>query len=272
MELDLEVIKLIVLDDKKGEAFDDVLIKEPLGYMFSNKEKKLIIPKIREECTGFFMNCIDLLYSFFKKPKKEREELYDKLITNIGDVVIFQKIENLQNLQNIDNLMVDSKKKELFLSIINSRKRKTNIKFLYYLETILFQLSFVIVSDDMLKFLLFGHFYSISDKIGYNLDLTFSESAIDLNDEISIELMVDLFNRKSHKDCYILCLIVLIYGKIKDSIANFTLRQILEANINAFTKLIKDFQNDKNILMEKVIVSFNQELEKLNCPEQKTKK
>ena len=83
MELDLEVIKLIVLDDKKGEALDDVLIKEPLGYMFSNKEKKLIIPKIREECTGFFMNCIDLLYSFFKKPKKEREELYYKLITNI---------------------------------------------------------------------------------------------------------------------------------------------------------------------------------------------
>ena len=163
----LSKVNYIINQDEKEEAEDDIIVKYKTKMLFVSKDKNLeYAPNIKEEYRIFLIKYVDLIYILLTKPKNERNKLYNTNVKDINDNNIIEIIEVLKRIKDFEKQVTKKKSKEVYISIINSLKRKKNI-LINFIEKIIIQ----IMNND-------------------------------LEDNISLNLIIDLFNKKILKKIY----------------------------------------------------------------------
>lgn len=152
--------------------------------------------------------------------------------------------------------------KNLFNIISFALDQKTSYTFEEYIDSVLVDLSFVLGLELLLKYQLYLilHTYYLSP-IHVNLD--FSENEINISDDTSLDLIIEIFNKKQNEfESVIKSIVFLNYGSLENSIKNYQIDEILSAIDVVFKK-----QNIKNVIkfslyVEKIPTMFVDELKR----------
>ena len=219
---------------------------------------------------------IDILYLVFLIPKAQRENFYDKSVYDIKEHHFRSKLIELQALESFDIPFTNGKFKALFELISSALDAKKEYSFSDYIESVFFNLSFFKELGLLLKYQLFSiitRYYLHPIKIA----LDFNENEINISDDISLDLIFELFkNQQNNFETIIKSIIILNYGSLIKSIKEYTFEEILNGIklMNQKVKKIENIGNIENIslLVEKIMLMLIDELIRQRNQKKKKKK
>jgi hypothetical protein len=178
------------------------------------------------------------------------------------------ELEVLQKMEFIfPNYKIQTIYKIIFTSLI-----KNNYSVEELINSIIINFAFTSKLSLLIKY----EIYLIILK--YFLDLfgakiNFNETQINIEDNISLDLIIDLFNQnKMHVKLFIQSILILKYEYFKDSLVKCDMPKIKEGINNTIIKLKNTDNNESVLLIEKLVLIFIEEIEKLNSTKMKKKK
>ena len=266
-------IESILNHNIKEQTPTDLIFIYELKVFFSLKDDRYeFIFNTDNHLGKIISKIVDLLYIAFKLTKVDRDNLYNRDILDIHKDLRFKDIINdLELLQSFD---IDFKNREkiqkLFEVISLALDLKKKYSFSEYIDSIFFNLSFLPGLDPLLKFQLFSLI------IKYYLEplhviLDFNDKAINISDNISLDLLLDLFtNNQDDFSSLIKSIIFLNYGTIIDIIKNYNYTEI----ICGIERVRLKMKNDENmsLCVEKILTIFCDELRRPKYEKSKKKK
>ena len=178
------------------------------------------------------------------------------------------ELEVLQKMEFIfPNYKIQTIYKIIFTSLI-----KNNYSVEELINSIIINFAFTSKLSLLIKY----EIYLIILK--YFLDLfgakiNFNETQINIEDNISLDLIIDLFNQnKMHDKLLIQSILILKYEYFKASLVKCDMPKIKEGINNTIIKLKNTDNNESVLLIEKLVLIFIEEIEKLNSKKMKKKK
>ena len=267
-------IAFIISQEIREENKNDSKLAEIIRLLFTTEQKsKRIIsfPDIEKEAQDLLCKLIELIYILFKMPEKERDQLFRTEVTNIKNSNIIQIITELEELQKVE-IELPNKKYDNLCDIIISSLFKDKYNLIEYIDTVLANLSSFPGLITLLKFELYTiimnkYFILLGTKI------YFHETEINVEDELSLEIILDLFQKDQGNDLvFIQSLIILKYKSLKNFITKYNMSQISNALQNTFNKITNGIEISRIIYVEKILMIFREELQNLNSKNKKKRK
>ena len=267
-------IDFILSQKINEENKNDSKLTYIIRLLFTNEQKSkgiISFPDIEKEAQNLFCKLIDLIYTLFKMTEKERDQLFRTEVTCINNSNITEMIKELEELQNVEVDLPNEKINNLCEIIMRSLIKK-KYKLIEYIDTVLANLSSF---PGLITLLNFQVYTIIINKyinlLGIKID--FHETGINLEDEISLEIILDLFQKEQGDDLIIIqSLVILEYNSLRDVIKNYNMPQISNALQNTFIKITTRIDIPRVIYVEKVLMIFREELKNLNSKEKKKKR
>ena len=260
----LEKLSFILEQDKKDEILNDKLYKYQLNILFQKSENNSFnYNLVQESHSGkIIFKIIEILYMLFNVKKDERESLYNsdvmeienkELKTLLAELNVLQKYEleinsNLVNLFNVVSELID--------------QRKINSSMCEYIDSIFLSLSFNIGFDKLLKY----QMHSLITQCflqKYNIILSFNENKINVNEDKSIDIILNLFSKDEVDIASVIqSIIILNYNSLNDVINNCASQEII-VGIDNVSKKLKDinYVGKITICVEKIIEMFVDQIE-----------
>ena len=267
-------IDFILSQKIREENKNDCKLTYIIRLLFTNEQNSkgiTLFPDIEKEALNLLCKLIDLIYTLFKMTEKERDQLLTTEVTCINNSNITEMIKELEELQNVEVDLPNEKINNL-CEIIMSSLIKKKYKLIEYIDTVLANLSSF---PGLITLLSFEVYTIIIDKY-INLlgtKIYFHETEINLEDEISLEIILDLFQKEQGDDLIIIqSLVILKYKSLRDVIKNYNISQISNALQNTFIKITNGVDISRVIYVEKVLMIFREELQFLNSKEKKKKR
>ena len=267
-------IDFILSQKIREENKNDCKLTYIIRLLFTNEQNSkgiTLFPDIEKEALNLLCKLIDLIYTLFKMTEKERDQLLTTEVTCINNSNITEMIKELEELQNVEVDLPNEKINNL-CEIIMSSLIKKKYKLIEYIDTVLANLSSF---PGLITLLSFEVYTIIIDKY-INLlgtKIYFHETEINLEDEISLEIILDLFQKEQEDDLIIIqSLVILKYKSLRDVIKNYNISQISNALQNTFIKITNGVDISRVIYVEKVLMIFREELQFLNSKEKKKKR
>lgn len=131
-----------------------------------------------------------------------------------------------------------------------------------YIETMFANLSFFPGLDMLLKFEVYTKI--MKDYFNSPTTINFDETEINVKDEISVEIILDLFKKVPGDELFIQSLVILSYESNKHIIKKYNISQILKAIEITFIKITEGIEIARIIYNEKVLGDFLDALKHLN--------
>ena len=267
-------IDFILSQKINEENKNDSKLTYIIRLLFTNEQKSkgiISFPDIEKEAQNLLCKLIDLIYTLFKMTEKERDQLFRTEVTYIKNSNIIKMIKELEELQNVEVDLPNEKINNLCEIIMRSLIKK-KYKLIEYIDTVLANLSSF---PGLITLLNFQVYTIIINKyinlLGIKID--FHETGINLEDEISLEIILDLFQKEQGDDLIIIqSLVILEYNSLRDVIKNYNMPQISNALQNTFIKITTRIDISRVIYVEKVLMIFREELKNLNSKEKKKKR
>ena len=253
----------ILSQDTKEELENDKIVKLQIKIIFSeeNTSNTIKYPDIKETHCRLLSKLIELISSVFNISKDKRNNLYEESINKIEDKKIRQTINELKAFEIID-IDIANNLTELFKIISDSLDKKTDFTFSEYLDSVFMTLSFVPKLELLLKYQIYSYIKK-NYLIKFGVDLDFLSEDININDDISIALINDLFKSKNVNDeLFVQSIIILLYNPLRSDIIEYPLEKIKEG-IKEVSANLKNLKKS-SIFIEKLIVLFTDEI---NMPE-----
>jgi hypothetical protein len=271
-------LKSILAQDKKDESLNDIIYKYQLKLLFGisdNFSFKLLFNE-KSHIAKIIYKIVDLLFWLLKVQKGEREEIYNSSVMNIKDKDIKKLLAELNMLQIYD-LEINNNLVNLFKIVsdfIEKKKEKATVA--EYIDSILLSLSFNTGLDSFLKYQIFLiNIQFFLDKYGIVLSYKYCENEINVTEDKSIDLIMDLFTKDVNDFASLIqSIIILNYNSLKDVIDNLSVKEII-LGIEDIAKRLKDIKHvgKISICVEKIIEMFADEIEgKRNNKKNKNKK
>lgn len=263
----------ILEQDVKKETKNDSLLKDFIKIMFSKDSESNIIafPKVEEEHQKLLVKFIELVYSIFQLTKDQRDNLWIIDTQKIKDKNISRLIYELDALQNIEvefqNEKIDNLWNIIFPLII-----KNKYSFIEFLFTVINTISYIPQMNMLLKYRIYLFLIDkYANVLGQKID--FKETEINIEDEVSIDIILNLLTTNKEDDIlFIQLLVILKYDSLRNTIINQDMKNILKAFTKTNIKLKKEVNIPDVIYYEKIIMIFNEELEKVNNKKKRKKK
>ena len=263
----------ILEQDVKKETKNDSLLKDFIKIMFSKDSESNIIafPKVEEEHQKLLVKFIELVYSIFQLTKDQRDNLWIIDTQKIKDKNISRLIYELDALQNIEvefqNEKIDNLWNIIFPLII-----KNKYSFIEFLFTVINTISYIPQMNMLLKYRIYLFLIDkYANVLGQKID--FKETEINIEDEVSIDIILNLLTTNKEDDIlFIQLLVILKYDSLRNTIINQDMKNILKAFTKTNIKLKKEVNIPDVIYYEKIIMIFNEELEKVNNKKKVRKK
>ena len=252
--------------DSKLKYIISLLFPEP-----NSKDKTL--QRLQKEDRDILYKFFDLIYILFKMTKIEREQLYRTEIAYIKNDNIINIIEQIEKILDEIEVTLPNQKVDILCDIILKSFTKEKYTLVEYLDVILVNLSFFNGLNILLKF----HIYTkiVNEYLNFfgEKKINFEDTEIDLMEEISADIILDLFKKeKSNNIVFIESLVILKYGSIKDTINKYNILQISNALDNTLIKITNGIIIARSFYIEKVLMIFIEELQSLNSKENKKKR
>ena len=245
-------VNYISTQPEEEETEDDFIYKYIIKIIFNLGPDKKINLKAEEKEDVLLSKFIELIYKLFKYNKKEREELYKTEITKINDKTINQLLDEIEEFSNFE-VIIQNKRIEEIYKLIYFSLRKNNYSLTEYIESIILSLAFTNKFNELTKFQIY---YVIIKAFlsPYNIKLNFTECEINIIDDISLDLIIYLFNKEKFDDeLIILSIIILKFDSVKESIKECSISQILESINYTSIELSHKFTNN---IIERVTSNF----------------
>lgn len=265
----------ILRKDVKGETEIDSLLKDAIKIMMSKDSdtNKIAFPSVPEENQNLLIiKLIELIYLVFQVPKDKRNNLWKIDIENIKDKNISGLIFECEVLQNSIEVLFPTEKMAELSDIIFDSNIKKKYTLIDYINSIIANISFIPQMNMLLKYKIY---LLLIDKyicfLGDKID--FREVEINLEDEISIDIILDLLKNKKQDDIiFIQLLVILKYESLRNTIIKYNIAQILQAFANTNFRIKNELDISPIIYHEKIIMIFNEEIENINDKKMKKKR
>ena len=222
-----------ILNQKNYEQTDiDLIIKFQLKIFFVKKNDKYeFIYDDKSYVSKIILKLIDLLYILFCLQKTERKNFYLKRINAIkSDNEFFRNIlDDLVKLSSFNITFENKKLEELFNLITASLYSKTEYSLSEFIDSLFFKLAFLPELTVLLKI----HIFSILTNYylnPMNVSLDFDEKQIMISEDISLDLIIELFtNEQNEFEILVKSIIILNYGSLANNLKNYNLKEVIEA-------------------------------------------
>ena len=270
-------LKFILAQDKKDETLNDMLYKKQLKILFGVDDHNSFKLLFNEESqiAKIIYKIVDIIFWLLKVQKKEREKIYNSKVLDIKDKDIYKLLFELNMLQNYD-LDVNNNLVDLF-NIVSDYidKKKDNASLAEYIDLILLSLSFNSGLDSFLKYQIFSLIIQLFlSKYGIVLSYKYSENEINMTEDKSIGLIMNLLNKDENDFVTMIqSIIVLNYNSLKNVIDNFSLEEIL-LGIADIAERLKNIKHvgKISVCVEKIIEMFVDEMEDKRSSQKSKKK
>lgn len=266
MEKDAILGKLnfILEQDKKDETLNDQLYKYQLNILFKKRDNNSFdCCFVQDSQTGkIIFKIIEILYFLFHIKKDERENLYNSDVMKIENKELNELLVELNVLQNYQ-LEINTNLIYLFnvvSELIETRNKDSSI--CQYIDSALLSLSFNTGFDKLLKYQMFSLIIQCFLQ-KYNIPVSYYENEINVNEDKSIDLILNLFTKDEvDLSCVIQSIIILNYNSLNDVISNCTTNEIFSLIENISQKLKDMNQVGKiSVCVERIIEMFVDEIE-----------
>ena len=266
MEKDAILGKLnfILEQDKKDETLNDQLYKYQLNILFKKRDNNSFdCCFVQDSQTGkIIFKIIEILYFLFHIKKDERENLYNSDVKKIENKELNELLVELNVLQNYQ-LEINTNLIKLFnvvSELIETRNKDSSI--CQYIDSALLSLSFNTGFDKLLKYQMFSLIIQCFLQ-KYNIPVSYYENEINVNEDKSIDLILNLFTKDEvDLSCVIQSIIILNYNSLNDVISNCTTNEIFSLIENISQKLKDMNQVGKiSVCVERIIEMFVDEIE-----------
>ena len=266
MEKDAILGKLnfILEQDKKDETLNDQLYKYQLNILFKKRDNNSFdCCFVQDSQTGkIIFKIIEILYFLFHIKKDERENLYNSDVKKIENKELNELLVELNVLQNYQ-LEINTNLINLFnvvSELIETRNKDSSI--CQYIDSALLSLSFNTGFDKLLKYQMFSLIIQCFLQ-KYNIPVSYYENEINVNEDKSIDLILNLFTKDEvDLSCVIQSIIILNYNSLNDVISNCTTNEIFSLIENISQKLKDMNQVGKiSVCVERIIEMFVDEIE-----------
>ena len=256
-----------ILNQKRDEQTDiDLIIKFQLKIFFVKKNDIYeFIYDDKSYVSKIILKLIDLLYILFCLQKTERKNFYLKGINAIkSDNEFFRNIlDDLVKLSSFNITFENKKLEELFNLITASLYSKTEYSLSEFIDSLFFKLAFLPELTVLLKINIFSILtnYYLNPM---NVSLDFDEKQIMISEDISLDLIIELFtNEQNEFEILVKSIIILNYGSLANNLKNYNLKEVIEA-IASMKKKFRNIQNIGEITIqeEKIITMLVDELNK----------
>ena len=276
MQDTFQKLKIILTQNKSDETVNDLLFKYQLKLIFIPKDDSYTLAFDKEEYpipAKLTAKLVDFLFLIFRLPKKERESFYNLNVYNIKDKIFLEIIRELQPLQDFDIIPKNNKLASLFKIISDALDQKPTYSLSEYIDSILFNLSFISGLESLLKYQLYSllNLYYLNPM---HVVLGYDENEINITDDISLDLILEIFtNNQNDFKCLIKSIIFLNYGSLRNIIMNYKFDAILSGIENIYLKL-KNIKNVGNLSLcvEKIMKMFEDELKRPKGKKRRKKK
>ena len=270
----LNKIGFILNQKKEDQTVNDLIFKYQLKIFFISKDDHYEFAfDNKSHMAKIITKIVDILYSVFLMPKSQRESFYDKSIYDIKEKNFLAKLIELQGLESFDIPIKNDKHKALFKIISSALDAKENYSFSDYINSIFINLSFFPELELLLKY----HLFSLITKYYLNpmkIMLDFDEKEINISDDFSLDLILELFeNNQRDFDSIIKSIIILNYNSFIKSVKDYNINEILNA-IKSIEMKVKKIENIGNLSLcvEKIMAMLIDELCRQKHKKMKKKK
>ena len=256
-------IQFILSTKIREDAQNELKLQYIVRLLFSNelKPEDIIPPNIKKEALKLLYKLIDLIYILFKMNQREREILFRNEVTSIKNNNIKEIINELEALQKIE-FKIQNKKIDNLCEIIMKSLLKEKYTLNDYIDTVFANLSFIPGLDLLLKFEVYTKI--MKDYLNSTTKINFDETEINVKDEISVEIISDLFEKVPGDELFIQILVILYYESNKHIIKKYNKSQILKAIEITFINITQGIEIARIIYSEKVLGDFKDALKHLN--------
>ena len=230
----------ILEQDVKDETENDSPLKEIIRMMFSKDSESNIIgfPNVKVEYQKLLAKFIELIYLMFQIPKDQRDKLWKIDVKNIKDKNISNLILELEDLQNIEVKFPNQKLVDL-CDIIFPCNVKNKYTLIDYVYAVIGNISYIPQMNILLKFRVYSFLIdNYACVLGQKID--FRETELNLDDEISIDIILDLLKKNKNDNLFIQLLVILKYESVRNTIIKHNMGEILQAFINTNNKRKKN--------------------------------
>ena len=188
----------------------------------------------------------------------KREEYYKENVLNIKNKNIKLLINELIKLENFD-FEINMNLIALFNTISNILDMKKSFTLSEYIDSIFIKLAFSPKLLVLLKFQIYI-FISRYNLSNFGIVLKFRKNEINLTDEASINLIVDLFKKENVSDeLLVQSVIILNYDSLNDTIVKYNFNQIIKG-IKAVSEKSNNFKNN-SLCVERIMLMFIDEMD-----------
>ena len=252
-------LNFILAQEQKDETVNDTLYKYQLKILFKAGENNSFTYLFdeRSHISKIIFKIIDILYMLFKMKKNEREKIYNSDVRSLENEELNKLVIELNILQNYD-LDINNNLVDLF-NIINEfiESKKKNASLCDFIDSILLSVSFNTGYDCLLKYQMFSMIiqYFLQK---YEIVVPYFESDINVTEDKSISLIVDLFTKDEINFAVVVqSIIILNYNSLSDVIGNCTDKEIF-LGIDNIAKRLNDIKHvgKISVCVEKIVEMF----------------
>lgn len=255
-------------------------IKFILVLIFTEEKDKtkFIFPDINRTKNknefNLIIKFVDLLFNIFQMAKKDRISIYSAPINTIKENNINNSINSIQkHINSVKRIKKDETNlDDLYKILFEKLKIQNEFTINTLIDVATAKIGFILNNHPILKYIAFCLIKNIYLKDKEKKPINFWDCEIDVKNRICFQLLIDLFSNKIQNNLYVIfSYIILRFKSFKDTITNYDLAFIQKAAINSILKIENVYQLDNIISVEKIVVIFTEEYEKLLSLENKNK-
>ena len=269
---DIQSKVIFILKKPKEENKSDDKLKKIIHIVYKIMSRDESFKTGKNVNIDFFFSFINLIYTLFKLEKEEREKILKTNVSCIKNKDVLEKIQGLGKIQIVKET-IKNKLIAYLCEVILSYLKKEKYSLIEYIDATIGNMLYIPNMNMILKYEIYSlimqeYFYDFFKEI-----IDFEETQINSEDDISIEMIIDLFeNDKQDKIKAFQALIILKYESLRDSIIKYNINQINEALKKTLIKIENEPNISPAIYYEKIILIFKEELEKKKKKKKRRKK
>lgn len=261
-----------ILEKDKEETGNEIKLREIIKIIFDIVSEDTKFKDLDNSYKEFISRFINLIDSLFHLEKEERHSILETDVSCIKDKNIYNNIKELEKAQNLE-LSIENKNLAYLCDKIVSLKKKEKYSLFQYIDAIIGNMIYISYLKNILRYeiycLLMDKYFIPFFKEGIN----FNETEINVDEQISFELIIDLLENVKIEEIKLLqTIIILKYESERESIMNCNIDTINKALENTLVKIKQDKTISKAILFEKIIIIFNEEIDELKNKSKKKRK
>ena len=261
-----------ILEKAEKETGNEIKLREIIEILFgivSEDTKFKDLDNLYKELISKFIN---LIYNLFHLDKEERQKIFETDVSCIKYKTISDDINELENAQKF-YYFAKNKNINYLCDKIASPKKKRKYTLFQYIDATIGNMIYIPYFENILKYEIYCILMDEYFIPAFKEKLNFNETEINVDEQISFELIIDLLENKKKEEIKVYqTVIILKYESVRESIMNNNIKTINKALENTLLKIKQDKNITKVLLFEKIIVIFNEEIEEFKNSNKKKRK